>query len=159
MLLHLWSVGYIHTIDFRVAFLAPFLLGLAATARRDQIRRQLILPALAVLLCVGRDAALSFQFLGLDALPMTPLRLALVGVGLAWCYLAWRDRAYWLAALAILGGTLGLLGSSGLRLMGSLLRRLADSAPRDAFGWGALTIAVAFVLLAAGARRSLSSRG
>ena len=27
--------------------------------------------------------------------------------------------------------------------------------PRDAFGWGALTVIAAFVLLAAGARRSL----
>ena len=159
MLLHLWSVGYIHTIDFRIASAAPFLLGLAATAARDQVRRQLFLPALAVLLSLDRDAALSFHLFGLDALPLSALRLALVGVGLAWCYLAWRHRAYWLAALAILGGTLGLLGSSGLRLMGSLLRVLAASAPRDAFGWGALTIAVAFVLLAAGARRSLSSRG
>ena len=155
VLLHLWTVGYIHTIDFRAAFLAPFLLGLAVAAPRERLARQLALPGLAVLVSLGNDPELVVRVFGQDGPSVSALRLALIGVGLAWAYLAWRDRDPWLVALAAGGGVLGLLGSTTLRLVDAIFRAFASAVPRDGFGWGALALIAAFVLLAAGARRSL----
>ena len=140
VLWRLWSVGYVHTLDFRAAFLTPLLLGLALAVGRPQQALKLMLPGLALLMSLSPSPDLHVRLLASDALAVSPLRLALAGVGLVWLYLGWRDREVWLAALAIVGATLILL---------------ADSMPRDRFGWGALTLIAAFVLLAAGARRSL----
>lgn len=155
VLLHLWTVGYIHSLDFRAPFLTPFLLGLAVAAPRERLARQLILPGLAALFSFGNDGDLAVRFFGPDGPYVTALRLAFVGVGVAWAYIAWRDRDRWMIALAIGSGVLGLLGSAGLRLVDAALRAFAAAVPRDGFGWGALALIAAFALLAAGARRSL----
>jgi hypothetical protein len=155
-LLHLWAVGYIHALDFRPAFLAPFLLGLAVTAPRAQVVRQVALPAVAAVCSLGQGAALGFRLFAADGPVVSPLRLALLGVALTWGYLAWRDHERWLAVLAIGGGAAGLVGSSVPRAIDDLARLLASLLPRDSFGWGALTVIAAFVLLAAGARRSVA---
>jgi hypothetical protein len=144
---HLWSVGYIHTIDFRPAFLAPFLLGLAATSGREQLVRQVALPGLAVLLSLGQS-----KTLGIAApvgLLVAPVHLALVGTAAAWAWLAWRDRARWLAVLSV--------GSAAALLVSTSATPLLEKLPRDAYGWGAVAVIAAFVLLATGARRSLDS--
>ncbi len=159
-LLHLWAVGYIHAIDFRPAFLAPFLLGLAATAGREQLVRQVALPGLAVLVSLGQGPSLGFHLLVTGGPFVSPLCLALVGVAAAWGYLAWRDRERWQLLLAVGSGAAGLLGSSISSLsslLGRALRFLGLHLPTDAFGWGVLTVVAAFVLLAAGARRSLGA--
>ena len=159
-LLHLWAVGYIHAIDFQSAFLAPLLLGLAATAGREQLARKVALPGLAVLLSLGQRASLGFALPGMGETLVSPVRLALLAVGMTWAYLAWRDRERWLVVLAAGSGVAALLGASVSRLSGMVgrLLRLVDSLlPRDAFGWGVLTVIAAFVLLAAGARRSLDA--
>jgi len=155
-LLHLWAVGYIHTIDFRMAFIAPFLFGLAVTAGKDALVRQVALPGVAVLCSLGQGGSLGFRLSGADGLFVSPLRLALVGVALSWTYLAWRDRERWLAILAVGCGAASLLGSWVARLSDALGRLLDAIVPRDAFGWGVLTVIAAFVLLGAGARRSLA---
>jgi hypothetical protein len=158
-LLHLWAVGYIHSIDFQPAFLAPFLLGLAVTSRADQLAGQVVASAGAVLVSVGQEEALRWHLLGADALLVSPFRLALLGVAVAWCYLAWRDRARWLAVLGAGCAVAGLVGpavSSGSSLLGRVLRWLGSALPSDAFEWGATTVVAAFVLLVAGARRSLA---
>jgi hypothetical protein len=152
--LHLWSVGYIHSIDFRLPFLAPLLLGMALAARPDQQPRKLALPAVALLFSLLTDPALVAP-LPLTGAPASSLRLSLVAVGLVWLYLGWRDREPWLAALPVSGAALYLLGPHAARAGRALARVLADGLPRDRFGWGALTVLAAFVLLAAGARRSL----
>lgn len=156
-LLHLWAVGYIHDVEFHPAFLAPLLLGLATAAGRDQTARQVVLPALAVLLSLGQGAALGFGAPGAGG-TLSPLRLALLGAAGTWAWLARRDRRPWLGLLASVSGAAGLLGSSASSLAGSLgrlLRFLGSLLPRDAFGWGVLAVIAAFVLLVAGARRSL----
>lgn len=153
--LHLWTVGYIHTLDFRPAFLTPLLLGLTLTVGREQVKRKLMLPGLALCFSFAPDSALALRLFGADGVVLSPLRLALVAVGLVYAYLAWRDRELWLACVALGGGVVGLMGSSALRLLRALGRLLSESLPRDDFGWGALTVIAAFVLLAAGARRSL----
>jgi hypothetical protein len=158
-LLHLWAVGYIHAIPFRPAYLAPLLLGVAATAESGRLARQLALPALAVLLSLGQRAALGFALPGPDGPFVSPLRLALIAVVVTWTYLAWRDRESWLAVLAAVSGVAGLLGSlpsSAWRALGRGLRLVAGHLPRDAFGWGVLAVVAAFVLLAAAARQSLA---
>ena len=158
VLLHLWAVGYIHAIDFQPAFVAPFLLGLAAVAGREQLARKVALPAVAVLVSLGQGPSLAFHLLDATGPFLSPLRLALCGVALTWGYLAWRDRERWLAVLALGGAAAGLLGSSvsGLSsLLAKAFRSLDSALPRDAFGWGLLTVIAAFVLLAAGVRRSL----
>jgi len=157
-LLHLWAVGYIHSIPFQTAFLAPFLLGLAATAGREQRTRKVALPGLAALVSLGQGASLGFTLPGPGGPFLSPLRLTLLAAGIAWAYLAWRDRERWLVVLAAGSGVAGLLGSSVSSLSGSLgrlLRFLDPLLPREAFGWGVLTVIAAFVMLAAGARRSL----
>ena len=155
VLLHLWSIGYIHTLDLRAAFLTPLFLGLALAVDRRQQALKLVLPGLAVLMSLAPSPDLSVRLLGSDALSASPLRLALVGVGLVWLYLGWRDDDRWLMALPIGGAVVYLLGPHAGWLARAMARWLAVSVPRDRFGWGALTVIAAFVLLAAGARRSL----
>jgi len=160
-LLHLWAVGYIHSIPFQPAFLAPLLLGLAATAERGRRARMLALPALAVALSLGQKATLGFA-LGPEGPLVSPLRLALLGVAATWGYLAWRDRERWLAVLAAACGVAGVVHSywsSLWHVLGRVLAFVDARRPRDAFGWGVLAVVAAFVLLAAGARRSLADRG
>ena len=155
VLLHLWTVGYIHSLDFRAAFLTPFLLGLAVAAPRERLTRQLMLPGIAVLFSLGNDPDLAVRVFGQSGFSISALRLAFVGVGMAWAYLAWRDRDRWLIALALGGGVAGLLGSTTVRLIEALGRAFASAVPRDGFGWGAIALIAAFALLGAGARRSL----
>jgi hypothetical protein len=68
VLLHLLVIGYVHTIDFQPAFLAPFILGLVVTTRREQVVRQVTLPTAAVLCSVAQRSALGFNLFGVDAL-------------------------------------------------------------------------------------------
>ncbi len=161
VLLHLRAVGYIHTVEFQTAFLAPFLLGLALSASREQLVRQVALPLVATILSLGQGELLGFHLLGVESLAVSPLRLALLGLAVTWAYLAWRHREPWLVVLALGGAVVTLAGHSASTLAHALIRivRFADSLrPRDALGWGALAVVAAFVLLAAGALRSLGLR-
>ena len=74
VLLHLWSVGWIHQIGFHPAYLAPFVLGLALTAGPRDVNRHVLAPALAVLLsvCQGDDLGVVLPVLG----DLSPFRLA-----------------------------------------------------------------------------------
>jgi hypothetical protein len=156
VLLHLWTVGYIHSIGFTPAFMAPFLLGFAATLPRERRVLQVVLPAIAVLFSLGQTE-LAFHLFGVDTLVVSPVRLAVVGTAAAWTYLAWRRRERWLVLLAASCGTAGLLGQATFRILAALGRTLDSALPHDAFGWGALALIAAFVLLAAGVRRSLEA--
>jgi hypothetical protein len=152
--LHLWTVGYIHTIDFRLAFVAPFLLGLTATLRREAFLQQLILPGVAALVS-PESANLAFNLLG-SSVAVSPRVLAVAGACVVWTWLAWRYRNRW---LAILGGSIasvGVFGLVALDVLKALLQYLDRAIPRDIFGWGTLVVIVSFVLLAMGFRRSLS---
>ena len=74
VLLHLWTVGYIHTLDFHFAFIAPFLLGLAATLTREYQTLHAVVPALGVLCSFGQRNALGFHLFGVETLVVTPAR-------------------------------------------------------------------------------------
>jgi hypothetical protein len=156
--LHLWAVGYIHSIPFQPAFLAPLLLGLAATAGRGRLARSVTLPALALVLSFGQKATLGLE-LWPEGPMLSPLPLGGLAAAATWGYLAWRDRDRTLAVLAGVCGAAGLLLPSWQRLWDAFVRVFAfvdAHRPRDAFGWGVLAVIAAFVLLAAGARRSLA---
>jgi hypothetical protein len=158
-ILHLWAVGYIHAVTFQPAFLAPLLLGLAATAEPDRLARKVALPALALALSLGQRAALGFALHGPDGPGVSPLRVALLAAGVTWGYLAWRDRERWLGVLAggiAVGALLHPSASSVGRTLGRVLLFVDAHRPRGAFGWGVVAVVAAFVLLAAGARRSLA---
>jgi hypothetical protein len=161
VLLHLWAVGYIHALDVHPAFLAPLLLGFTLTSRREQLVRQVALPGLALLLSIGQGAALGAPTAG-GALLATPLPVTLTAVIATWTYLAWRHRARWLAILAAASALAGIPGAIVQDLAGGatrLLRTIGTLVPRDAFGWGTLTVLAAFVFLAAAVRRSLGLGG
>jgi len=152
VLLHLWQAGYIHSVGFRLAFLGPFLLGLALTARPEEQGKKLALPLAAVFFSLLTGWDLKVHLLGFA---VSAARLALAAGALAWVYLGWRDRDPWLAGLPIGGAAVWLLGPHALTLAEIVARLVAGALPRDRFGWGTLTVIAAFVLLAAGLRRSL----
>jgi hypothetical protein len=154
VLLHLWTVGYIHTLDFQPSFLTPLLLGLTVAMLGAELSLQLILPGVAIFCALGREPVLVGTFFG-GPVAVSALRLALVGAGCVWLYLGRRDHRPWLGAVGACALGVGLLGSSAKRLVDVLRRLLAGAVPRDVFGWGVLTVIAAFVLLAAGIRRSL----
>jgi hypothetical protein len=158
VLLHLFAVGYIHSIPFQPAFVAPLLLGLAATAEPGRLVRIVGLPALAVVLSLGQRAALGMAF-GAQGPLVSPLHLGALAAAATWGYLAWRDRERWLAVLAAVCGVAGMLHAFSSRLWHALNRVLAfidEHLPGDEFGWGVVAVIAAFVLLAAGARRSVA---
>jgi hypothetical protein len=162
VLIHLAALGWIHQGGFHLAFLAPFLLGLAVCAEREQVVRQVVLAAAAALVSVGQADALAFALLGTGGPWMSPLRLATVGAAAAYALLAWRHGYRWLFALAAASGLAGVLGTS-LSSIGEAvtgLLRLADRlVPRGALGWGVSGVVGAFVFLAFGVRRSLQGNG
>jgi hypothetical protein len=157
VLLHLWAVGYIHAVPFQPAFLAPLVLGLVLVGPRGHVAWQVAPPAFAILASLRQGAELGFSLPG--AGDVSPLRVALLAAATAWAWLAWRDRARGLALLAAGTGAASVLGPHGPSLLaealGRVVRLLDRARPRDAFGWGVLSVVAAFVLLVAGARRSL----
>jgi len=153
--LHLWTIGYIHTIDFRWAFVAPLILGFAATARREDVLQQLILPVVAVIVSLGSNPELTFHLFGVPTIAVSPSVLAVAGLCLVWTFLAWRHHERWLALLAAVIAAAGLFGQTAIRLLHAMAQQLVAAIPRDSYGWGTLTVIAAFVLLAAGVRRSL----
>ncbi|MCG6922586.1 MAG: hypothetical protein LJF15_16090 [Acidobacteria bacterium] len=162
VLIHLAALGWIHQVVFRPAFLAPFLLGLAVCAGREQVVRQIGLPAAAALFSVGQADALAFPLLGTAGPWISPLRLAILGAATAYALLAWRHGYRWLVSLAAASGLAGLLGPSASSLgerMTDLLRLAGRMLPRNALGWGLSGVVGAFVFLALGAWRSLRGSG
>ena len=163
MLGHLLALQWIHQVSFHIAFVAPFLLGLALAGERQHVVRQIALPAVAVLLSVGQSEALGFRLWGDGpGSDMSPLRLATLGAAAAYAVLAWRFGYRWLIALAAAGGAAGFLGGSFASIADSvaaLVRLVARLLPRTVLGWGLAGIAAAFAFLALGARRSLRGEG
>jgi hypothetical protein len=162
VLIHLAALGWIHQVAFHLAFLAPFLLGLAVCAKREQVVRQIVLPAFAALVSLGQAEALGFPLLGTAGPWISPLRLATLGAAAAYALLAWRHGYRWLAALAAACGLAGVLGTS-LSSIGEavteVLRLAGRLVPRDALGWGLSGVVGAFVFLALGVWRSFRGSG
>jgi hypothetical protein len=162
VLIHLAALGWIHQAGFHLAFLTPFLLGLAVCARREQVVRQIVLPAVAALVSLGQADALAFSLLGTGGPWVSPLRIATLGAAAAYALLAWRYGYRWLVALAAASGLAGALGTSLSSIgetVGGLFRLAGRLLPRGALGWGLSGVVGAFVFLAFGVRRSLRGNG
>lgn len=158
VLLHVWALGWIHQVAFYPAFLTPLLLGLAVASERTQPRRQIVLPAIAVVLSLGQAEVLAFPLLGTSGPWVSPLRLAALGAAAAWAILAWRHGYRWLVALAAGAGAAGLAGGSVgavAESVAGVLRPLGRLVPRDALGWGITGVVGGFVFLALGAWNSV----
>jgi hypothetical protein len=160
VLLHLWSVGWIHQIGFHPAYLAPFVLGLALTAGPRDVNRHVLAPALAVLLsvCQGDDLGVVLPVLG----DLSPFRLAGVAAAATWVVLAYRHRHPWLLALAAASSLAGVAEPAISRILaaaGALGRWMARGLPRGPLAWGVSGIVAAFVLLGLGTWRSLGGGG
>jgi hypothetical protein len=162
VLIHFAAVGWIHQVDFHFALLTPLLLGLAVCAEREQVVRQIVLPAAAVLVSLGQAEALSFPLLAGAGPWVSPLRIATLGAAAAYGVLAWRYGYRWLVTLAAASGLAGLLGpsvSSVGEAAASVLRLMGRLVPRDALGWGLAGVVGAFVFLALGFWRSFRGKG
>lgn len=155
-LLHLVAVGFIHSIPLHPAFLAPLALGLAASARRDQIARQVVPPMIACLLTLGQANALGVSIGGAIA---SPARLASLATLVVWLALGLRHNELWLIAAAAAlaaGGAAGARLDSLMAAVRQTTHSLSRFIPRDAFSWGLTVVAGAFVFLAVGFWRSLA---
>ena len=121
---------------------------------------RLWLPAAGVLISLGSPAEMTLP--GPFGLSVSPFREALFFAGLA--YLAgWRllgENAFaWAAAASMMLGAAGHSPTAIAATLGSIWRGLRGGGgrllPTTAAGWGVLSVASAFVLLAAGAWVSL----
>ncbi len=159
VLLHLVAVGFVHSIPPHPAFLAPLALGLAASARRDQIARQLVPPMIACLLSLGQANALSVSIGGVI---VSPARLASLATLIVWIALGLRQHQRWLMAAAAAlaaGGAVGARLDPLVAAFRQATHSLSRLIPRDAFSWGLTVVAGAFVFLAVGFWRSLARSG
>jgi len=157
VMLHLWSIGWIHQVPFRFAYLAPLWLGLALATRREEVGRQVVYPALAILFSLGQSSSLGQVLTTPTGAPVSALKLALAGAGATCATLAWRHGYRWLVALAGLFGV-GALGGvvpNPLDALGSLMRFVGRAVPRTVLGWGVAGVVSSFLLLALGIWRSL----
>jgi hypothetical protein len=160
VLVHLMAVGWVHHVGFHPAFLAPLFLGLALL-EWDQDRIPVALATAAFVFSLGQEAlALEFHTEVVSA-----ARLVLVVTGAGIVGRAWRPGPRWHLAV---GSALAITGILGLERVDNLVSALARSLrslfslvgphlPKDAADWGVVTVALAFVLLALGLRRSLKT--
>ncbi|MCG8512191.1 MAG: hypothetical protein MI741_23485 [Rhodospirillales bacterium] len=162
LLVHLFAAHMTYTVPLSLYHIAPLMLGGAAWLAIGRVRpgerpqRRVVIAALgvvAVLLSLGGPAW------GEDYLTTTPLRNSLVMLSFVWLLAWWR-----------LGGMplpFGASLSAATALLGHDLTTIADRArdatqavlPDSLSQWGWLSVAAAFVLLAAGAAVSWLQRG
>jgi len=161
---HLAAATWTHEVGFGPAFLAPLLIAAAAVAmlcepRWASRRARLALPLAAVLLSSLQGHALVIPG---SVVAFSALRATLLAGGLLYLAGFWRERdpafasgAALCLGAASLGHTPGAIAVSFGGLWRGLVERVRGVVPRDAVGWGITAIVASFVLLAAGAVRSL----
>jgi hypothetical protein len=158
---HLVAAGWVHDIAPWPAFLAPLLLGLALVDW-DEKWLYVALPAMALLFSIGQDQLLGWL---LGAEGVSPARLVLLVIAAGIVVRAWLLGLRWLVASGSALALAGILGTEGIgslmsippRLLGWLVRFVGPHLPKGAAGWGVVTVALAFLLLALGLHRSLKT--
>ena len=91
-------------------------------------------------------------------LVLSPLRIALFGAAATYAVLYRRWQSPLLRTLSAACGLTALMGATPWEIMKrcvSVVRPVWRSLPKTALGWGGVGVVASFVLLAAGARRSL----
>jgi hypothetical protein len=164
---HLLAATWVQDLEFRVAYLGPMVLALGAARILLDVswpgpRWRLALPAAAVLLSLDAEADLTL--IGPWAIPLSPLRLALVAAGLAYLegHRLHRGRGFaWGAGLCLLAAASGHSVAAMADRAGWLWRAVTSGGrrvfPRTAEAWGVVAVVMAFVLLGLGAAASLVS--
>jgi hypothetical protein len=164
---HLLAATWVQDLQFRVAYLGPMVLALGVARILLDVswpgpRWRLALPAAAVLLSIGADVDLTLS--GPWAIPVSPLRLALLAAGFAYLegYRLHRGRGFaWGAGLCLLGAASGHTVAAMAGRVGWLWRAVTSGGrrifPRTAEAWGVVAVVMAFVLLGLGAAASLVS--
>ena len=167
---HLLAATWVQDLEFHVAYLGPMVLALGVARILLDVswpgpRWRLALPAAAVLLSIDADADLMLS--GPWAIPVSPLRLALLAAGFAYLegYRLHRGRGFaWGAGLCLLAAASGHTVTAMFARVGWLWRAVSSGGrrvvPRTAEAWGVVAVVMAFVLLGLGAAASLvSGRG
>jgi hypothetical protein len=161
---HLIGAGWVQGLGFYPSFLGPLFLALGIRSALREVpslprKSSLWWPATGVLVSLGASSDLVVTNLGV---PLSPLRVTLVGAGLSYllAFRIHRLRVFvWSACLCLgaawAGHTLVAMVSSVTwlwRVLGSWPRRIA---PRTTGEWGLLAVGLSFVLLIVGALQSL----
>jgi hypothetical protein len=164
---HLLAATWVHDLEFHVAYLGPMVLALGVARIVLDVswpgpRWRLALPAAAILLSIAADADLTLS--GPWAIPVSPLRLALLAAGFAYLegYRLHRGRGFaWGAGLCLLAAASGHSVAAMASRVGLLWRAVTSGGrrvfPRTAEAWGVVAVVMAFVLLGLGAAASLVS--
>jgi hypothetical protein len=164
MLVHLCMSSWVYKIHWYPAHLSPVVLGIAMAAgiaaRRGAkdpacLKLQTLLPLIAIMLSIGCPRPLTINPNGFA---LTTLRLVLIGSALVYAQAFIRQRSIrWAVASlsCLLMSTLGATMQAILDTLMTPLRVAGESGgklvPTTSFGWGALSVVSAFLLLAAGA--------
>jgi len=164
---HLLAATWVQDVEFHVAYLGPMVLALGVARILLDVswpgpRWRLALPAAAVFLSIDADADLTLS--GAWAIPVSPLRLALLAAGFAYLegYRLHRGRGFaWGAGLCLLAAASGHTVAAMASRVGWLWRAVTSGGrrvfPRTAEAWGVVAVVMAFVLLGLGAAASLVS--
>ena len=154
LLVHLYSGGWVYSVPFRAAYIAPVLLGLAfaapAIGRQSIVVVQLALAGLALNLAAGYHPALIFHS---HSLTLTPMSLTVAGALAVSIYAVWLSRSL-LAAVFVLACTIITLIYQNLALLWATLVISAEwiwsLMPRTVGQWGSVAVAASFLLLGVG---------
>jgi hypothetical protein len=165
ILLHFFALHWLYAIPFRAAYVSPLLVGVStyatvAFARELGRHRSLLRLGAAGLALLFAQSGVELWTIrlasaGLDWV-VSPFRITLIGLALAWLVhflLDGEKRLAWTAA------AFGFLAVSGATPRAAF-ENWASAAPTTAFELGVASIVTAFALLALGFARSLApSRG
>ena len=152
---HVLSSYWMYDVTFRMCSLTPPLLALAvAVARvpdgRDYLRLRIGLPALAVLFSLGAPSELVFG----GGVMFSPMRAALVVAAAVYLADYSRHRQLVFVPLATACAFLALAGHSPSAAWDNLAQ-IDRFLPQTRKHWGALAMAVSYVVLGVGAWLSL----
>jgi len=155
LLVHLYSAGWVYSIDFSPAFLSPLLLGLALAAiLLEGPRLQRYLIARVQFCLIALSIYLSTTPVPFLHLSLSPLRLTLIASALLFLYfILLHDNLtfLWTAALclcaALLGPSTGIMWQNLVRVSTSSRRLI----PRTTLQWGIASVGASFALLLIGA--------
>jgi hypothetical protein len=167
LLAHLYSAGWVYSVAWLDAYLAPVLLGCAVAllnveqwlaTRQNVARLQFVLVAAALWLSLSFPRGLIFG----EMMVLSPLRLMLLGSVLVCICAAAHHRSWSFAffgglclAGVMLGPTTALIWTNLIHLQAMLLNLGRRAIPRTTMDWGIAAVISSFVLLLAGALLSL----
>ena len=167
LLAHLYSAGWVYSVGWLDAYLAPVLLGGAVAlvnaeqwlaTRQNIARLQFVMIAAALWLSLSFPKSLTLD----SALTLSPLRVMLLASVLV-CLYATAHHRRWVFVFAgvmclfgaMLGPTMALIWTNLGQVLAIALNTGRRAIPRTTLQWGVAAVVSSFLLLAAGALMSL----